>query len=74
MSEEVRKEEFQIDAVRREMPLPLLNAAGAPCVLIEFPSPKFLIYDKQMTERINNSILIGIAAYGFKQIQMDITQ
>ncbi len=72
--EKAIEEEFQIDAVRREMPLPLLNAAGAPCVLIELPSPKNFIYDKQMTERINNSILSGIAAYGLKQIQMDITQ
>jgi N-acetylmuramoyl-L-alanine amidase len=63
--------EFQIDAVRRNMHLPILNSAGAPCVLIEFPSPKFLIYDEQMKERINNSIMSGIAAYGLKQIQMD---
>jgi hypothetical protein len=56
------------------MHLPVLNAAGAPCVLIEFPSPKFLIYDKQMTERINDSMLSGIAAYGLKQIQMDFIQ
>jgi N-acetylmuramoyl-L-alanine amidase len=63
--------EFQIDAVRRNMHLPILNSAGAPCVLIEFPSPKFLIYDEQMEERINNAILSGFAAYGLKQIQMD---
>lgn len=66
--------EFQIDAVRRNMHLPILNSAGAPCVFIEFPSPKFLIYDKQMEERINNAMLSGIADYGLKQIQMDITQ
>jgi N-acetylmuramoyl-L-alanine amidase len=65
--------EFQIDAVRRNMHLPILNSAGAPCVFIEFPSPKFLIYDKQMEERINNAMLGGIADYGLKQIQMDIT-
>ena len=66
--------EFQIDAVRRNMHLPILNSAGAPCVFIEFPSPKFLIYDKQMEERINNAMLSGIADYGLKQIQMDMTQ
>jgi N-acetylmuramoyl-L-alanine amidase len=66
--------EFQIDAVRRNMDLPILNSAGAPCVFIEFPSPKFLIYDKQMEERINNAMLSGIADYGLKQIQMDMTQ
>jgi N-acetylmuramoyl-L-alanine amidase len=71
--EKAIEEEFQIDAVRRDMPLPVLNAAGAPCVLIEFPSPKFLIYDKQMTERINNAILSGIATYGLRQIRLDIT-
>ena len=65
--------EFQIDAVRRNMDLPILNSAGAPCVFIEFPSPKFLIYDEQMEERINNAMLSGIADYGFKQIQMDMT-
>jgi N-acetylmuramoyl-L-alanine amidase len=72
--EKAIEEEFHIDAVRRDMHLPVLNAAGAPCVLIEFPSPKFLIYDQQMTERINNAMLSGIATYGLKQIQMDITQ
>jgi N-acetylmuramoyl-L-alanine amidase len=68
------EKEFQIEAVRRHMPLPILNSAGAPCVLIEFPSPKFLIYDKQMEERINNALLSGIAAYGLKQIRMDFAQ
>jgi N-acetylmuramoyl-L-alanine amidase len=72
--EKALEEEFQIDAVRREMQLPVLNSAGAPCVLIEFPSPKFLMYDQQMTERITNSVLSGVSAYGLKQIQMDITQ
>ena len=72
--EKALEEEFQIDAIRREMQLPVLNSAGAPCVLIEFPSPKFFIYDKQMTERITNSILSGVSAYGLKQIQMDMTQ
>jgi len=72
--EKAIEEEFQIDVVRREMPLPVLNAAGAPCVFMEFPSPEFLVYDKQMTERITNSMLSGIAAYGLKQIQMDIAQ
>jgi len=72
--EKAIEEEFQTDAVRREMPLPILNAAGAPCVLIEFPSPKFLVYDKQMTERITASMQSGIAAYGLRQLQMDITR
>jgi len=66
--------EFKIDAVRRNMHLPILNSSGAPCIFIEFPSPKILIYDKQMEERINNAILGGIADYGLKQIQMDMTQ
>lgn len=65
------EKEFQIDVIRRNMHLPILNSAGAPCVFIEFPSPKFLIYDKQMEERINNAMLSGIADYGLKQIQMD---
>lgn len=65
------EKEFQIDAVRRNMHLPILNSVGAPCVFIEVPSPKFLIYDKSMEERINNAILSGIAGYGLTQIQMD---
>jgi len=72
--EKAIEEEFNIDAVRRDMHLPVLNAAAAPCVLIEFPSPEFLVYDKQTAERINNALLSGIAAYGLRQIQMDITR
>lgn len=70
--EKAIEEEFHVDAIRREMRLPILNSASAPCVLIELPSPKFLVYDKQMKERIKDSILRGIAAYGLKQIQMNI--
>lgn len=72
--EKAIEEEFHVDVIRREMHLPLLNSASAPCVLIEIPSPKFLVYDQQIKERIKNAILSGIAAYGLKQIQMDIIQ
>jgi len=58
------KEEFKANVIRREMPLPILNSVGAPSVLIELPSPWFLVYDQQMKARLVNSILNGIAAYG----------
>lgn len=72
--EKAIEEEFNVEVIRREMHLPILNSANAPCVLIEIPSPKFLVYDKQIKDRIKNAILSGIAAYGLKQIQMDIIQ
>ena len=58
------KDEFQKDIIYREIPLPILNSAGAPAVLIEFPSLRFVSYDQPMKERLINSILNGIAAYG----------
>jgi N-acetylmuramoyl-L-alanine amidase len=58
------EDEFKTDIIRREMPLPLLNSAGAPSVLIELPSPKFMVYDQQMKARLENSIINGVAAYG----------
>jgi N-acetylmuramoyl-L-alanine amidase len=58
------KDEFQKDVIYREMPLPLLNSIGAPAILIEFPSPKFITYDQQMKVRLVDAILNGIAAYG----------
>ena len=57
-------DEFKTDIIRREMPLPLLNSAGAPSVLIELPSPKFMVYDQQMRARLENSIINGVATYG----------
>jgi N-acetylmuramoyl-L-alanine amidase len=58
------EDEFKTDIIRREMPLPLLNSAGAPSVLIELPSPKFMVYDQQMRARLENSIINGVATYG----------
>ena len=58
------KDEFKTDVIRRQMPLPLLNSAGAPSVLIELPSPKFMVYDQQMKARLENSIINGVATYG----------
>lgn len=53
------KEEFESEVIYREMPLPLLNSTGSPCVLIELPSPKFVTYDAQMTEKFVNAIING---------------
>ncbi len=58
------KEKFKANVIRREMPLPILNSVDAPSVLIELPSPGFLVYDQQMKARLINSILNGIVAYG----------
>jgi N-acetylmuramoyl-L-alanine amidase len=62
--EKTIKEEFKGDVLRREMPLPLLNSAGAPAVLIEYPSPGFVVYDQQMKPRLINAIGNGIAGFG----------
>jgi len=58
------KNEFQKRVIYREMPIPILNSAGAPAVLLEFPSPRFVNYDQGMRERLIKSILNGIASYG----------
>jgi N-acetylmuramoyl-L-alanine amidase len=62
--EKAIKDEFKIDVIHREMPLPLLNSVSAPCILIEFPSPRFFVYDQQMKTRLINSVINGIALYG----------
>jgi N-acetylmuramoyl-L-alanine amidase len=64
--ERVIKDEFKIDVIHREMPLPLLNSVGAPCILIELPSPRFLVYDQQVKARLENSIVNGVILYGQK--------
>jgi N-acetylmuramoyl-L-alanine amidase len=61
--EKAIEDEFKINVIHREMPLPLLNSVGAPSVLIEFPSPRFLAYDQRMRRRLINSIINGIVAY-----------
>jgi N-acetylmuramoyl-L-alanine amidase len=62
--EKTIKDEFKEDVIRRRMPLPLLYSAGAPCVFLEYPSPKFISYDRQMKTRLINAIIDGITAYG----------
>jgi N-acetylmuramoyl-L-alanine amidase len=62
--EKVIKDEFKIGVIHVEMPLPLLNSVGAPSVLIELPSPRFLVYDQQVKARLENSIVDGIVLYG----------
>jgi N-acetylmuramoyl-L-alanine amidase len=58
------KDEFMVDIVRREMPIPVLNSVGAPAVLIESPSPGFVAYDQKMKTRLVKAIIDGIGAYG----------
>lgn len=61
---EALKKEFQKNVIYREMPLSIINSAGAPAVLIEFPSPRFVTYDQSMIERFINAILNGVSFYG----------
>jgi len=58
------KEELQVDAIRRELPLPILQSVGAAAVLIELPSPAFTAYDQQMKTKLTNAIIKGIAVHG----------
>ena len=62
--EKAIKNEFKMNIQRRELPLPLLDAAGAPAVFMEYPSPEFLTYDQQTKTRLINALLTGLAAYG----------
>ncbi len=64
--EKALKDVYKEEVIRRQMPLPLLNSAGAPSVLIEYPSPKFLAYDQQARTQLINAILAGIASYDSK--------
>ncbi|MEW6162612.1 MAG: N-acetylmuramoyl-L-alanine amidase [Nitrospirota bacterium] len=58
------KDEFKKNVIYREMPLPILNSTGAPSVVIEFPSPRFVIYDQSTKARLVNSIINGLTSYG----------
>jgi N-acetylmuramoyl-L-alanine amidase len=62
--EKAIKNEFKMNIQRRELPIPLLDSAGAPAVFIEYPSPQFLTYDQQTKTRLINALLTGLAAYG----------
>lgn len=62
--EKAVKDEFKVDILRREMPVPVLNSVGAPAVLIESPSPRFVAYDQQMKTRLVKAIISGSTAYG----------
>ena len=62
--EKAIKNEFKMNIQRRELPIPLLDAAGAPAVFMEYPSPQFLPYDQQTKTRLINALLTGLAAYG----------
>jgi len=61
--EKTLREEFKGEIVHREMPLPLINSVGVPTVLIELPSPRFVVYDQQIRTRLINAFMKGIALY-----------
>ena len=58
------KEEFNLNVIRREMPLPILNSAAAPAVLIEIPSFKVMNYDQKTRARLAEAIIKGFSYYG----------
>lgn len=58
------KEEFNLDMIRREMPLPILNSAAAPAVLIEIPSFKVMNYDQKTRSRLAEALVKGFFYYG----------
>ncbi len=57
------KEEFKMNVIRREMPLPILQSTGAPAILIELPFSEFMTYKREMTEKLANSIIKGIELF-----------
>jgi N-acetylmuramoyl-L-alanine amidase len=58
------KEEFNLNIIQREMPLPILDSVGAPAVLIELPSFKIMNYDQKTRSKIVEAILKGFSQYG----------
>ncbi len=58
------KEEFNLNVIQREMPLPILNSAAAPAVLIEIPSFKVMNYDQKTRARLAEAIIKGFSYYG----------
>ncbi|MBU4319539.1 MAG: N-acetylmuramoyl-L-alanine amidase [Thermodesulfovibrionales bacterium] len=58
------KEEFNLNVIRREMPLPILNSAAAPAVLIEIPSFKVMNYDQKTRARLAEAMVKGFSYYG----------
>lgn len=58
------KEEFNLNVIRREMPLPILNSASAPAVLMEIPSFKVMNYDQKTRTRLAEAIVKGFSYYG----------
>ncbi len=62
ISEELRRG-LKTEVLLREMPLPVLAAADAPALLIEYPSPGVFTYDKAAIERVVDAVVKGIASY-----------
>ncbi|MEJ2183987.1 MAG: N-acetylmuramoyl-L-alanine amidase, partial [Nitrospirota bacterium] len=58
--------EYGTGVVHREMPLPLLNAVGAPAVLVELPS-RGITYGEREILRVASVIALGIMNYEEKR-------
>ncbi len=61
--EKAIRNEFKAVVIRRKLPLPLLHSVRAPSVLLEYPSPNTVTYDKQMKTRLINAIINGITTH-----------
>lgn len=59
----VLKEKFKIGIENKELPIPLLKSVNAPCVMIEFPSPKYIVYDEKTRNEIVETIFKGLAIF-----------
>jgi N-acetylmuramoyl-L-alanine amidase len=57
------KEGVEVTVFSAEMPLPILNSSSAPAVLIEFPSPQFMNYDKETRAKLVQLLSNGIMQY-----------
>jgi len=52
------------DVIRRSLPLPLVQSAGAPAVFLEYPFSEVAAYDQQKKTRLVQAIVSGLLAHG----------
>lgn len=57
------KNALSVDVQSREFPVPLLSSMDAPAIMIEYPSPVFLAYDKTAVEKLSRAIMEGLDLY-----------
>jgi|YelNatPaOPRAMG01_1025707.scaffolds.fasta_scaffold00976_11 N-acetylmuramoyl-L-alanine amidase len=57
------EEDYKVKVEKRGMPIPLLNSVSNTCAMIEFPSPKYFVYDEKARTGIINTIIKGISYF-----------